>query len=384
MTPAASHPGIPEVPAKPPSAANLFGLDYRRAAAQMPPPLGPAARGITDIHIHINGPRAARVYDEVARLFGIARLLSQTRLSDAPAVKEILGDRVSFMAVPNCGQPDKSHAFRAGFLDDMRAWREQWGARIVKFWAAPRLYEVVGGDPADIVPLDSPWRIRHAELAVSLGMMIMTHVADPDTWFRTRYADAARYRPKPEHFIGLERMLDRFPVPWIGAHMCGSPEDLDFLDGLLERHPNLSIDTSATKWIVRELSRHPAQRTRDFFTRWRGRILFGSDIVTLEDHLAPRPPSADPATPMSDLAASPEQAFDLYASRYFALRTMFESDYRGHSPIADPDLAMVEPALYTPMSAPPLRGLALPPDLLQSLYHDTAETVVYKWIREHP
>ena len=35
------------------------------------------------------------------------------------------------------------------------------------------LDELVGGDPADCVPLDSEWRIRQADLAVSLGMMFM-------------------------------------------------------------------------------------------------------------------------------------------------------------------------------------------------------------------
>jgi hypothetical protein len=351
-------------------AANLWGVDYRAKAGTMPAPCP-----ITDIHLHINGPRAARVYEEVSRLFGIERVLSQTRKTDAAAVREVMGGRVSFVAVPNWGDPDKSRAFRDGFLEAIAEWHGL-GARVVKLWAAPRLYEIVGGDPSDIVPLDSPWRVRHAELAQSLGMMFMTHVGDPDTWFRTRYADAGKYRRKREHYLGLERMLDRFPAPWIGAHMGGYPEDLDFLDGLLERHPNLHLDTSATKWVVRELSRHPRERVREFFRRWDGRLLFGSDIVSLEDHLQPRTaPTA--ATPMSDLAASPEEAFDLYASRYLALRTMFETEYDGPSPIADPDLMMVEPERYTALSAPRLRGLALDRGLLENLYWRTAERVVF-------
>jgi hypothetical protein len=369
----ASHP--PQAPLKPPSAANLFGLDYRDQAARMPPPVQ-----ITDIHLHINGPAAAAIYRQVADLFGIRRMLSQTRLADAAAVKQVLGDRVQFVAVPPWSELDRGRAFRDVMLEHIGVWHEQWGAKVVKFWAAPRLYELITDKPQDVVPIDSPWRMRQAERAMSLGMMFMAHIADPDTWFKTKYADAAKYRLKRDHYLGLERMLDRFGVPWIGAHMGGSPEDLDFLDGLLERHPNLYLDTSATKWIVRELSKHPVERTRDFFQRWQGRIFFGSDIVTLDDHLAPpspRPGASQPATPMSDLAASPEQAFDLYASRYFALRLMLETNYRGHSPIADPDLAMVEPALYSLESSPPLRGLSLPRELLQSLYHDAAEAVVY-------
>lgn len=375
-------------------AANLLGLDYRKEAARFAraaesSSIGgsePSPAGITDIHIHINGRSAARIYREVAECWGIGRMLTQTRLDDAAAVREVFGDRVQFVAVPNWGQADKGVAFRQGFLDNMTVWAQQWGARVVKFWAAPRLWELLGAggaDATDIVPLDSEWRVRHAERAMDLGMMFMTHIGDPDTWFQTRYADATVYRMKRDYYLSLERMLDRFPSPWIGAHMGGYPEDLDFLSGLLLRHDNLYLDTSATKWVVRELSRHPRGKVREFFERWQGRVLFGSDIVTLDDHLAPRPADTPPSTPMSDLATSPEQAFELYASRYWALRTMLETGYDGPSPIADPDLAMVDPQRFTPMDSPRLQGLELPEACLRSLYHDAAESLVYRWIREH-
>lgn len=316
-------------------------------------------------------------------MYRISRLLSQTSLSDAEAVKSVLGDRVSFVAVPNWRQQDRGRAFREDFLIHMREWRERWGARIVKFWGAPRLYEIVGGNPADVVPLDAPWRVKAAELATELGMMFMCHVADPDTWFATKYADASKFRAKRDHYVSLERMLDRFTSPWIAAHMGGWPEDLEFLSGMLTRHPNLYLDTSATKWVVRELGKQPTDRVRAWFIKWKGRILFGSDIVTLEDHMQPRA-SGPAASPMSDLADSPESAFELYASRYYALRTMWETSKRGPSPIADPDLHMVNPAAFGPLDSPTLAGLALPSDVLGAMYHGAAEEVVYRWAREHP
>ncbi|MBL9031484.1 MAG: amidohydrolase family protein [Phycisphaerae bacterium] len=364
---------------KAPIAANLHGLDYRLAAADLGPPVVP----IHDIHLHVNGPTASRVYREVADLFGVERMLSQTRLADADAVRAVLGDRVRFVAVPNWSDPDRGNAFRAGFLEHLRRWHDQHGARVVKFWAAPRLWELLGTDARDAAPLDSPWRVRAAELAMDLGMMFMAHVADPDTWFRTRYADATRFPPKIEHYAALERMVSRFDRPWIAAHMGGWPEDLGFLDGLLTRHANLYLDTSATKWIVRELGAHPRERTVAFFEKWRGRLLFGSDIVTLEDHMAPRA-GGPPPSPMSDLANSPESAFELYASRYYALRTMFETRHEGPSPIADPDLKMVDPTRHSDSSSPTLRGLGLSSSLLRMLYRDAAAALVDRWIAEHP
>ncbi len=80
--------------------------------------------------------------------------------------------------------------------------------------------------------------------------------------------------------------------------------------------------------------------------------------------------------PMADLASTPEDAAELYASRYFALRLMFESRYRGASPIADPDLAMVDPARFDAMSAPPLTGFSFPKDLLADLYFGAAKRLL--------
>ena len=352
-------------------AANRFGLDYRREAAALRDPPVP----IVDIHAHINGRGAAEIYAEVASLFGVSRVFTMVRLSEAAAVREVLGDRVRFIAFPDFRQEDRRRAFTEDFLRDIEVFHAQFGARIVKLWNAPRIREFFPGESGrDLVEFDSPWRIKAAELAQKLGMTMMVHVADPDTWFRTRYADTATYGTKVSHYRGLEFMLREFPMPWIAAHMGGWPENLDFLDGLLTLYPNLYLDTSATKWVVRELSAYPSERVVRFFTQWKGRLLFGSDIVTTDEHLAPK--VGPPAHPMADLASSPASAFELYASRYYTLRTLFETSYSGESPIADPDLKMVAPDRYDDMSAPPLRGLALPRDILESLYRGAAERLM--------
>jgi hypothetical protein len=154
--------------------------------------------------------------------------------------------------------------------------------------------------------------------------------------------------------------------------MAGSPEDLEFLAGLLDRHANLSIDTSAAKWMIRELSRHPRKEIVEFLTKFQGRVMFGSDIVTMDEHLA----SAKDKLEMAAKADSVEGAFDLYASRYWALRKLWETDERMESPVADPDLKMVEPDKFDDMSAPMLVGAKLPSGLLKSLYVDAARSLL--------
>ncbi len=369
-------------------AANLLGLDYEKEAARLGSPVVP----IVDVHAHINGVRAAEIYARVRELYGVAKTYSMTQIGEAAAVKRALdeasgtdGGWGGFIAIPTYMHEDRRWAMTEGFLENIRRFHGEFGSRIVKFWAAPRQRDVLeeaGAEMGDVAALDSPWKMKAAELAASLGMMFMVHIADPDTWFATKYADAARYGTKREQYAPLERMLERFSGAtgaddggrggWIAAHMGGWPEDLDFLSGLLERHANLRLDTSATKWMVRELSRHPRQRIVDFLTRWRGRILFGSDIVTTDEHLKP-----DAESSRFGLGAENErQAFELYASRYWALRTLWETEYDGPSPIADPDLAMVEPERYTPMSSPQLRGKKVPADLLRALYAEAAANVV--------
>lgn len=381
----------------PPSPHNTLGIDYLAEAARLGSPRGvdlaasgpnSAPSGIIDAHTHIHGAAASRIYDRARRAFGVSMTYSMTQLPLAAAVRDVLGDSIRFMAIPTWSDPEKDHAHGRNYLRAIESFHRDFGARVMKLWASPRLRDIVpsmAGEAGafgatNLAEIDSPLRVEHCRLAESLGMMFMVHVADPDTWFKTTYVDARRYGTKAQQYVGLERMLDRFTAPWIAAHMGGWPEDLDFLDGLLSRHPNLYLDTSATKWVVRELSRHPRERVLAFFTRWRTRLLFGSDLVVMDDQLSP---AKKLGSKMGDLASTPEQAFELYCSRYWTLRTMFESTYSGQSPIADPDLAMVEPEKYTEMSCPTLQGFAFPPDLLADLYRKNAERLLGRWWREH-
>lgn len=359
-----------------PNPSNRFGWDYAQKAQELGPPVVP----IIDAHTHIHGVQASRLYAKARALFGVERTYSMTQLPMARAVRDELGDTIRFITIPTWSHQDKSRAHRDLYLRDIEEFHRDLGARMMKIWASPRLREFVPGGATDLADIDSPIRREHARLAVSLGMCILVHVADPDTWFSTRYRDGSVYGTKAHQYVGLERMIGEFPVPWMAAHMGGWPEDLAFLDGLLTRHPNLHLDTSATKWISRELSRHPREEFLAFMWKWNGRILFGTDLVTLDDQLST---TKSAGSAMGDLASSPAEAFDLYCSRHWVLRTLFESAYDGESPIADPDLKMVDPARFDAMSAPRLSGKALPAELLRTLYRGAAEKLLDSWWATH-
>jgi len=360
---------------------NLFGFDYRQKAAELgPPPLPAGVLGVIDAHTHIHGEQAARLYDRVRRMFGVNMTYTMTQLSQAQTVKDVLGESIRFISIPSWGDADKNAAHRHGYLHTIEQFATRFGARMCKIWASPRLREFVPDGAADLSDIDSPQRREHCKLAESLGMMFMVHVADPDTWFAAKYRDGGTFGTKAHQYVGLERMLDLFPRPWIAAHMGGWPEDLKFLDSMLTRHPNLHIDTSATKWVVRELSKHPREEVVGFFNKWQGRVLFGTDLVVMEDQLSPQ---KSLLSAMGDLSSSAEGAFDLYSSRHWALRTMFETLHQGPSPIADPDLHMVDPDRFSKTASPALRGLGLPREVLETLYFGAADRLINRWWTEH-
>ena len=217
---------------------NVTGIDYSdRAHFRYAGPL-------IDIHAHVmvtrpddpktgpptgTGPGASTSQAEtmlaVAREFGIVRTYSMCLPDDIPALRERCGAALGFngsIVKKTLDEPDEA-AYR--LLDRFL----ELGVEMIKFWSAPR-----GRERGLFV--DAPWRIEAARRARAAGVrIIMVHVADPDVWFRTMYADAAKYGTKADQYTGLERMLQEFPdVTWIGAHMGGDPEHPDHLEALLE------------------------------------------------------------------------------------------------------------------------------------------------------
>jgi predicted TIM-barrel fold metal-dependent hydrolase len=253
---------------------------------------------------------------------------------DITPLRERFGKRLSFNGPLNKMKPDEPDEEAYRLLDRFLA----LGVKVLKLWSAPR-----GRERGLLV--NAPWRIECMRRARAAGVRtVMVHVGDPDAWFRTVYTDAAKFGTKSEQYVGLRQMLEEFPdFTWIGAHMGGDPEHPDHLEEMLRRYPQLYFDTSATKWQVREVSPR-ADAIRSLVCRFPDRFLFGSDLVT-RHHLVR----------------------EHYVSRYWCQRTLWESDWEGPSPIADPD----HPA--TPGApTPTLRGLQLPPDVLEKVYYRNA------------
>jgi len=306
---------------------NRTGVDYRQ-----PMPRPKVTGRVIDFHCHLLAARHAPVWFEAADHFGIDCFVSMTPLEEALAVQRTWGDRVRFIVVPQWGDDS------ANRVDDWLRRLEAFynlGSRMLKFHMAPgtmaaRHYRL---DSPELRPLFREIRARK--------MAIMTHVGDPDTWYGGRYSDASKWGTREEHYQMWESVLSEHrEIPWVGAHLGGNPENMGRLQRLLDTYSNLMLDNSATRWMVREISNH-RDEAREFIIRNEDRILFGSDQVSGND-----------------------RGFDFLASRFWAHRKLWETAAIVPSPIFDPDL----PEDRQPM----LRGLALPDQTLQKIYHDNA------------
>ena len=303
---------------------NRIGLDYRKPMPR-PKVLGP----VIDFHTHLLAARHADGWFEAAAHYGIDCFATMTPLEETLRLQRDWPGRFHFITVPRWQEPS---------IDDWLRRLEMFynlGSRIIKFHMAPGTMQRSGWR------LDSAPIRRVIDEAVARNMILMSHVGDPDLWYHGKYAADPAFGTRDDHYkMWADVMGSVINHPWLGAHLGGNPENLDRLQDLLDRFPNLYLDNSATRWMVREVSVR-RDEAREFFIHNQDRLIFGSDQVSGDD-----------------------RGFDFLASRFWCHRKLWETAYVGPSPIQDADLPEDR--------QPALHGLALPDTVLQKLYHNNA------------
>lgn len=123
-----------------------------------------------------------------------------------------------------------------------------------------------------------------------LGIPVIIHTADPksfwdpldrynERWLELKtHAGRKRSDMDPVPFDSLMKeqhaVFARHPkTTFINAHMGWYPNDLRKLDSLMRRFPNMYVEIGA---VIAELGRQP-RASKQFFTKWQDRILFGKD-----------------------------------------------------------------------------------------------------------
>ena len=122
------------------------------------------------------------------------------------------------------------------------------------------------------------------------SLPVVMHVADPTAFFKQvdcrneRLEELLQYpawgysgKGYPTHkelLQQLEAVLKANPkTVFVIAHICSLPNDLNRVEVLMDRYPNLNVDIAA---VLAEIGRQPRRFYR-FATKFQDRILFGTD-----------------------------------------------------------------------------------------------------------
>jgi len=147
----------------------------------------------------------------------------------------------------------------------------------------------------DTIPVNDPRLDPVWAKAAELGIPVLIHTSDPAAFFlpdneknehhstllrAPDWSCAASPFSKEELLDQRDELLSAHrATTFICAHVANYPEDLSYVDGLLEEHPNVYIDIAAR---IDELGRQPYS-ARDFLTKRRDRVLFGTDMPARAD-----------------------------------------------------------------------------------------------------
>jgi predicted TIM-barrel fold metal-dependent hydrolase len=219
-----------------------------------------------------------------------------------------------------------------------------------------------------LIAVDDPELDPIFAAAGELGLPIAIHVGDPVAFWRPPTPDNERYdelRAHPdwsfngagvpsweELFAQLERRIARHPgTTFISVHFGNAAEYPDRVAALLDKYPNLYVDTAAR---IPEMGRHDAEKMHALLEKYQGRVLFGTDLgVGAEPNdLMLGSTGAEPPTP-----ADVERFFSA-TWRYFETR----------------DKAFPHP---TPIQGDwTIDGVGLAPGALRKIYGDNARRLL--------
>ena len=208
------------------------------------------------------------------------------------------------------------------------------GVEVFKLWLAPRFL--------DYIELNSPFNLLDERLEPVFSQFedykytISAHIADPDLWYLFLYQDRKKYGEKIDNvnrFLTVERAYPK--IKFLATHFACWPENLKELGKILDKHPNLYINTGSTRWMIRELGKNNRQTT-EFITKYQDKIIFGTDLHVREGPMNP----------------------DYLATRFWSHRIFWETRIETELPFNDPDAPFG--VRFT--------GLNLSPKILNKIY----------------
>ncbi|MFX0084377.1 MAG: amidohydrolase family protein [Candidatus Hodarchaeota archaeon] len=274
---------------------------------------------IFDSHVHIWGQRYFNEYFEYIKKFGVERILGigdgdlkrkfeSKGIADNIVFCESLSsyDFLKFNSHKLQNQIDKAHTNEISHL-------KIFFGPIFLFFIRNKNPFRINDDRLDPV-------YSHIE---DYDLTVLMHVADPDISYAKKYRNTQRYGLKNDRINDFSNILDKFPkITMISAHLGSLPENLTKLSELLDKHPQLYVDTASTRWMIRELGKDVKQ-SKEWFEKYQDRILFGSDLGNVELNL-------------KFLLSKHRREF-FWGSRYWSQRLFWETSDQALLPFKDKD-----------------------------------------------
>lgn len=306
---------------------------------------------VIDVHNHVND--AARIDDRMPPE-RVIEVMNNTNVKTIVILTGLWGNKLQAvmdeMVKPHPGrfmvftQIDWSKIDDPNFSDEMVAQikdavsRGARGLKLLKdlgLGVRDKSGKLIAVDDARLDPV---W-----EECGRLGIPVFIHTGDPEAFFHPIDAANERYEELISHpdwsFYGRDypsleslmearnRVFAKHPkTTFVSLHM-GWPENLDWVQSMLDKYPNVMVEFGARE---AELGRQP-RRTHDLFVKYQDRVMFGTDNGVSEE---------------------------MYRNNFRFLETADEYfDYWGA-----PGQGRFE-----------ISGLALPDPILEKIYHKNAE-----------
>jgi len=325
----------------------------------------PSRVSVFDVHQHVS-PGAMKHARELNLAHGITRIVQLSGGWPGAGLEESLAEAKSVshdgFEVVVFANPPFGHLEPAMLVEGLVE-AKRLGARGVKIFKSFGLSS--RGPDGALLAVDDPAFDAFFEKCGELGLPVSIHVGDPVAFWLpvneqnervdelTVHPGWSNYgKPLPTWealFQAYERRVARHPkTTFIGVHFGNAPEDPQRVAAMLEKYPNLFVDTGAR---VPELGRRDV---REIFLKYQDRIFFGTDlgVGTREFDLM-----------LGSRGASAPNAAD--TERFFdSTWKFFES---GEEAIPSP----------TPIQGRwSIDGISLPREVLEKLYRGNAERLL--------
>ncbi|MFC1607916.1 amidohydrolase family protein [Candidatus Latescibacterota bacterium] len=229
------------------------------------------------------------------------------------------------------------------------------GAVAVKVWK--EIGMVLRDDDGSYVMIDDPRFEPLWTLLESRDVTLVAHLGEPrNCWLpvdsMTVDGDRNYFKNNPQYHAYLhpeiphywkqiearDDLLTRHPnLRVVGCHLGSLEFDTDELAKRLDKYSNFAVDTAAR---ISHFKVQDAEKVRNFLIKYQDRILYGTDIGIRNS--------------------------GSFANDFERIRNIYTEDYRYFSTDGD---------FESPASGEKVRGLALPPEVLEKIFH----TNYMKW-----